>query len=513
MAKGCKHISCLSITKLADRLSKDGITGDLPSSSPSEDASVQQDIWVCAVCLTVLPAAGPALAHSRKHNHQIFYRHLTSGDETTVSNGFYCSVCARDVEPATLTTKYRGVAEDAAKMIVEALKTAPNREPVILISGDGSSTVGASPQLNHAHGLRPSGLVNLGNTCFLNSALQALAAVLLTQEKRFPDDEIPSTGPIGTALLGTLKAIPITETATPSLVKKKSSRHGNIVEPSVFLGAISKRYKEFRRLRQQDSHDFLRLLFNALDDEHKEASKNQKQQQQIKALHQACFGGSQLSRVTCKACQTVTEVEEAFLDLSLAIPPVGELEGLVSHMRSLSTEDAYVPPDNDDTTLEDMLAFWARPSQLANENAFACEHCPREDETAKFMYRPAILQSWLKTLPPCLILHLQRFSVSGVGKRGIRLSKNHTQIAIPEMIDLAKFMPEGHRSRAQAGTKYRLTALVIHEGSSVDSGHYVAVMRYGDGGEWWYASDTSVKRISSPVGYNPYLVFYTLIDS
>lgn len=508
MAKGCKHISCLSITKLADRLSTDGLSGDLP---PSPTDGTTQDTWLCAVCLTMLPAAGTALAHSRKYNHQIFYRHYSESGA-----GFYCSICAKDVEPAGLTAKLRGVVEDAGRLLAEALKTTAGRrgKRTVLVSDPEQPITSGESEARQDSGLRPSGLVNLGNTCFLNSALQALAAVLTTQHHRFPEESLPAMGPIGIALLGTLRAIPssvgATEAASMSR-KKGSSRHGNVIEPSVFLGAISKRYKEFRRLRQQDSHDFLRLLFNVLDDEHKEAV-GKMGKGAPKALHQLCFGGSQLSRVTCKACKTVTEVEEAFLDLSLAIPPVGELEGLVSHMRSLSTEDAYVPSGGDDTSLQDMLAFWARPSQLANENAFACENCPRDDDGAKFVYRPATLQSRLKVLPPCLILHLQRFSITGVGKRGIRLSKDHTHIAIPETIDLAPFLPEGHPARVQGGARYRLTALVIHEGSSVDSGHYVAVMRYGHGDDWWYASDTSVKRISSPAGYNPYLVFYTLID-
>lgn len=414
--------------------------------------------------------------------------------------------CRKDLDESGLNSKRKSVVEDAAELLRNALKQPP-KDIIKCEQGNDSHDERQDGKAGTID-LRPSGLINLGNTCFFNSALQALAAVLLSLvPSTEAEAEIPSMGHIGTSLIGTLRCIPSSvvpgqSEKSPAKSKRTSPRYGNIVDPSAFLGSISKRYKEFKRLRQQDSHDFLRLLFNALDDEHK--SIHGKEKERIKALHQEFFSGKQHSKVVCKACKNVTKVEEAFMDLSLAIPSLDdEVDGLIKQMRSLSTEDLA---QNDDLSLTDLLHFWSRPVQLANENAFACENCAKiESEKSEgtgnnYIYRPATLQFALKEVPPCLIIHLQRFSVTGVGKRGVRLSKNHTHIAIPTELDLSKFGGTGI---------YRLTAMVIHEGSSVDSGHYVAVVRYGED-DWWHASDTSVRRLQGTLSnYNPYLLFYT----
>lgn len=495
MAKGCKHISCLSITKLTEKVQNDGLTWSPTSRTPDD---VEED-WVCAVCLHVFFNGTGALAHGRKHNHQIFYKSTLDGKE---GSGFFCATCGKDVDEGSLTAKHKSVIEDAGELLKNGLKQKPKE--IIKSEGEGDHARSESEVV-----LRPSGLVNLGNTCFLNSALQALSAVLLSlMPSTDSEADSPSLGPIGTSLLGTLRCIPSTvvpgqqsDKNSPLKKKRTSPRYGNIVDPSTFLSSISKRYKEFKRLRQQDSHDFLRLLFNALDDEHKTLHGKEK----VKAIHQEFFSGKQTSRVVCKACKNSTEVEEAFMDLSLAIPPLDdEVEGLIKQMRSLSTEDLA----QDDFSLLDLLHFWSRPAQLANENAFACENCAKleaatnEEATRNYIYRPATLQFMLKEAPPCLIIHLQRFSVTGVGKRGVRLSKDHTHISIPSELDLSRF-------GCAESCVYRLTAMVIHEGSSVDSGHYVAVVRYGEDG-WWHASDTSVRRLQGTLAnYNPYLLFYT----
>jgi len=510
MAKGCKHISSLSIPKLGDKLASAGLTYNTTGDATST-ASETGEHWVCAFCLQVFSGAATAVPHGRKHNHTIFFCFLSSKETK-----FYCTVCVKDIDEDGLSQKHKGVVLDAGRMLVEALKDVKT-----VVRGKLDETDKTHVEDEGHSALRPSGLVNLGNTCFLNSALQALAAVLHTQP------ESPNTadvGPIGASLIGTLSTIPFSSipTSEPApthkLLKRRTCRSGHVLDPSAFLAAIAKRYKEFRRMRQQDSHDFLRLLFNVLDDEHKDTikSSNNKTAMKTYALHQTTFGGTLVSRVTCKACKGMTETEEAFLDLSLAIPPPGELDSLIRHMRSLSTEEigGLISGKDKDLSLEDLLQFWARPAQLAGENDFACENCPREESfDLKYVYRPAVLQLNLRRLPPCLLFHLQRFSVTGVGKRGVRLAKDHTQITIPDILDLAPFLEPSDRPTT-ISTRYRLTALVMHEGGSVDSGHYVAAMRYGTtDSDWWYASDTSVRRIPGPAGFNPYLVFYTRIDA
>lgn len=503
--KSCKHVASLSITKLSDRLSKNGI-----EKSPTETSLTEE--WVCSICLHHFDQVQAAMTHGRRHNHQLFFR-------ARPQEGFHCVTCNKDIDlEQGLSEKSKSVLQDAAKMIKDAL----GRSHVVAGKGEVSSPGQDTCESPMEIEMKPSGLVNLGNTCFMNSALQALTACFMSRIDDYENFDLDRLGSIGIALLGTIKSIPYKGSSEPvpsrpKGIKKKSSSHGNIVDPSTFLGSIGKKFREFRRLRQQDSHDFLRLLFNALDDEHAEKKKAGTVAKDSLAIHQELFGGKLGSKVTCKACKNVTEVEESFLDLSLAIPPADE-DSLVKQFRRLRTDGESVDED-DDLNLLDLIQFWARPAQLEAENSFACEHCPKihpnDDDGGvgdqrKFIYRPATQQFFLKSLPRHLIIHFQRFSISSVGKRGIRLSKNHTHVNIPETLDLSQFC--SHYNADQASSSYRLTALVMHEGSSVDSGHYVSAVRYDPSrGIWWYASDTLVRQLPSISGLNPYLVFYTRI--
>lgn len=99
---------------------------------------------------------------------------------------------------------------------------------------------------------RPPGLTNLGNTCFFNSVLQCLSAspsFAPSMFWRLSDDLRP--GDLGVNLCQTLSTMH---------EKKEHS-------PIHLLHALRTRFPFYKGRRQQDAHEFLRLLLQAVADE------------------------------------------------------------------------------------------------------------------------------------------------------------------------------------------------------------------------------------------------------
>ncbi|XP_059820473.1 ubiquitin carboxyl-terminal hydrolase 35-like isoform X1 [Hypanus sabinus] len=161
-----------------------------------------------------------------------------------------------------------------------------------------------------------TGLANLGNTCYMNSVIQALFmasdfrhAVMLLKES---DSQL---------LMMKLQWL--------FAFLEHSQRPA--ISPSSFLKASSPPW--FNQGAQQDCSEYLRYLLDRLHEEEK-ASKGISHGQRHsgnepriegrdpeKTLIERMFGGKMVTRILCHCCCNVSFREEAFTDLSLAFPP------------------------------------------------------------------------------------------------------------------------------------------------------------------------------------------------
>ncbi|RCK57523.1 Ubiquitin carboxyl-terminal hydrolase 3 [Candida viswanathii] len=122
-------------------------------------------------------------------------------------------------------------------------------------------------------------------------------------------------------------------------------------------------------------------------------------------------------------------------------------------------------------------------------------------------------QTFIEKLPNVLIIHLKRFSYLkdqeiGVEKLRKKIDYNH-DLTIPKEV-LA--------SEPSSPIKYQLLAVVYHHGSSADAGHYTSDIH--NAGVWWRIDDTFVKQIKNEEVLNAgteeniknaYILLYTRI--
>ncbi|BFZ56107.1 hypothetical protein PYCC9005_003149 [Savitreella phatthalungensis] len=296
---------------------------------------------------------------------------------------------------------------------------------------------------NSGIALTPPGLHNLGNTCFLNAAMQALMHVpplvqyLLSQNHR-------ETCRMSNCILCKV------EEHVARAYPKQGSTKGRAFRPAL-AGNLKQIGKRFRLGRQEDSHEFLILLLDAMQNSclHGQPKTLEHRSRQTTMIH-AVFGGHLRQQIVCTRCRRASNTYEALLVLSLDVT----------------------------SSLQQSLARLTATDTLQGKNKYRCEHCKSLQDARK--------QTTVSNAPRTLIVHFKRFQYA------MRSSKISKAVAYPAKLDLTPFMAPG---RAVGNVTYALQAVVVHAGSGVNSGHYYAFGKSA-GGQWHEFDDESVRRVT-----------------
>ncbi|SOV02495.1 related to ubiquitin carboxyl-terminal hydrolase 36 [Ustilago sp. UG-2017a] len=270
-----------------------------------------------------------------------------------------------------------------------------------------------------------TGLSNYGNTCYMNSVMQSLihtpplAFALLTQDLETLHGEWG-----GKPNVNFDAVIAMQNFAKRSL---QGTRPTNA--PQEFNRNLKAFAKPLRQGRQEDAHEYLRFLLEALQQAClSRAPKSLKPDNPIRrtTFVQKMFGGKLRSRVTCHNCSHNSDTFDPFMDLSLEVR-----KGINS--------------------LTDAFCAFVAKDHLTGSEKYKCDKCKRKVDATK--------QFTIESSPPALTVHLKRFTAFG--------GKISRQISFDESLNIAPYLSEN-----RGPVRYKLYAAVHHYGSGPNSGHY-----------------------------------------
>lgn len=215
-----------------------------------------------------------------------------------------------------------------------------------------------------------------------------------------------------------------------------------VVDPGSITRHPDRLSKCLAPYQQEDAHEFLRALLSTL--------VMNGQNKQLSSL----FDGLLESAVTCLHCRRPSLTRDRYMDLSLDI----------------------CSPNVE--TLSDALSEFTKTETLSGDNKVYCVKCETKRSATKGLR--------LATAPSILVCHLKRFAFDQYG-RLVRLAK---RVHFPLRLEIGDYMSRVNKARPPP---YELVAVLVHQGQTCDSGHYLAYVK--NAGQWYKCNDSHIEPV------------------
>ncbi|XP_028924841.1 ubiquitin carboxyl-terminal hydrolase 40 isoform X1 [Ornithorhynchus anatinus] len=295
-----------------------------------------------------------------------------------------------------------------------------------------------------------SGIRNQGGTCYLNSLLQTLHFTPEFREALFS---------LGPEELGSLedkdkpgakvRIIPLQLQRLFAQLLLLDQQAASTTDLTDSFG-----WDSSEEMRQHDVQELNRILFSALETSLVGTSGHD--------LINRLYHGTVVNQIVCKECKNLSEKQEDFLDLTVAVKDVSGLED----------------------------ALW---NMYVEEEFFDCEnlyHCGACDKLVK-----AVKSTKLRKLPPFLTISLLRFNFDFVKCERYKETSNYT---FPLQLNLKPFCEQNELDDSEY--TYDLFSVIIHKGGCYGGHYHVYIKDVDQLGNWQYQEEVAHENtLNSPV--------------
>ncbi|XP_072902671.1 ubiquitin carboxyl-terminal hydrolase 40 isoform X1 [Hemitrygon akajei] len=289
-----------------------------------------------------------------------------------------------------------------------------------------------------------SGIKNQGGTCYLNSLLQTL---LYTPEFR------ESLFALGPEELGDLSDKDKPESKVRVIPLELQRLFAQLLLADQLAASTSDLTDSFgwtsnEETSQHDVQELNRILFSALESSLVGTSGHD--------LINRLYHGIVVNKIFCEECGNISERQEDFLDLTVAVKDVSGLE-------------------------EALYTLYVEEEHFDNDNLYQCGRC---EKLVK-----AIKSAKIRHLPTFLTISLLRFNFDFAKCERYKETGCYT---FPVRLDMRPFCEQDNL----ADTEYELFSVIIHKGGCY-GGHYHAYIKDIDQLGTWFPVDEEKTVINS----------------